>query len=325
MAVLKNKTQGRYVVIGMAPMQDRSLGIKERGLLFTIMSLPDHWNFSIAGLAKILPDGKESLGRTVQSLEEKGYLTRNQSRSEGGAFGGNVIEVHEVPICGESQKDKGNPGKVVMNTGRNDLMGEYGDGKELRIVAENAYGTDADHVMDNGQNPATDNPATVNCTENGQNPATENPVTVKPATDFPAQYNTNKSNTTGILESINPSRQETYEVIREQVMVRISYDTLIFDYPGSIDTIDLIVEILIMVEDTGQEIIRIGKEEKPVGVVRGQMRKLTMFHIQYVLQGLESAGKIVNPTAYLLTSLYRSVFTMQMHIENHVANDMRGG
>ena len=256
MAVLKNKTQGRYVVIGMAPMQDRSLGIKERGLLFTIMSLPDHWNFSIAGLAKILPDGKESLGRTVQSLEEKGYLTRNQSRSEGGAFGGNVIEVHEVPV-------------------------------------------------------------------NGQNPATENPVTGKPATDFPAQYNTNKSNTTGILESINPSRQEAYEEIREQVMERISYDTLIFDYPDSIDTIDLIVEILIMVEDTGQEIIRIGKEEKPVSVVRGQMRKLTMFHIQYVLQGLESAGKIVNPTAYLMTSLYRSVFTMQMHIENHVANDMR--
>ena len=274
MAVLKNKTQGRYVVIGMAPMQDRSLGIKERGLLFTIMSLPDHWNFSIAGLAKILPDGKESLGRTVQSLEEKGYLTRNQSRSEGGAFGGNVIEVHEVPV--------------------------------------------------NGQNPATGNPATVNCTENGQNPATENPVTGNPATDFPAQYNTNKSNTTGILESINPSRQEAYEEMREQVMERISYDTLIFDYPDSIDTIDLIVEILIMVEDTGQEIIRIGKEEKPVSVVRGQMRKLTMFHIQYVLQGLESAGKIVNPTAYLLTSLYRSVFTMQMHIENHVANDMRG-
>ena len=101
MPVLKNRTQGRFVIVGIAPLRDPKLGTRERGLLCTIMSLPDNWEFSVRGLAKILPDGRDSLGNSIQVLEEKGYLSRWQDRNEKGVFGGNFIEVHEYPVIGQ--------------------------------------------------------------------------------------------------------------------------------------------------------------------------------------------------------------------------------
>ena len=98
MAVLKNKTQGLYVNVGKGILTNKELSLRDRGMLTTILSLPDNWNFSITGLTKILPDGKKCVSSSLQELKRMGYLTEQQNRAVGGKFGGNVIEVHETPI-----------------------------------------------------------------------------------------------------------------------------------------------------------------------------------------------------------------------------------
>lgn len=97
MPVLKNKTQGNYVNVYKGIATDRSLGLKARGMLLTLLSLPDNWDFTVNGLNKILPDGKSAIYSCLDNLQEAGYLTKEQSRGAGGVFAGNVIEVHETP------------------------------------------------------------------------------------------------------------------------------------------------------------------------------------------------------------------------------------
>jgi len=67
-------------------------------MLVTLLSFPDNWDFSIAGLTKILPDGKSSVSASIDRLIQLGYLTKEQERTSLGKFGMNVIEVHETPI-----------------------------------------------------------------------------------------------------------------------------------------------------------------------------------------------------------------------------------
>ena len=97
MPILKNKTQGKYVNVYKGIAMDRSLSLRDRGMMLTLLSLPDNWEFTIAGLGKILPDGKAAIHASLKSLQNAGYLSKNQSRNDKGVFGENVIEVYETP------------------------------------------------------------------------------------------------------------------------------------------------------------------------------------------------------------------------------------
>lgn len=97
MPVLKNKTQGNYVNVYKGIAMDPTLSLRDRGMMLTLLSLPDNWDFTTAGLRKILPDGKHSIKSSIDSLQGFGYLSKEQSRGEGGVFGENVIEVYETP------------------------------------------------------------------------------------------------------------------------------------------------------------------------------------------------------------------------------------
>lgn len=97
MAKLINKTKEQYTIIDMNILKNRSLGIKERGLLVTLLSLPDNWNFSVKGLTKILPDGRTTIENSLRRLEKCGYLKRYQIFSEDNKFNGYDWQVFEIP------------------------------------------------------------------------------------------------------------------------------------------------------------------------------------------------------------------------------------
>lgn len=98
MAVLKNKTQGQYTIVSQNITKDHTLSLAERGMLITLLSLPDNWNLTLNGLSAILPDGRDKIAKTLNSLIEKGYVTRVQGRNTGGKFDSTDLEVHEIPV-----------------------------------------------------------------------------------------------------------------------------------------------------------------------------------------------------------------------------------
>ena len=56
MSILRNTTnRENFLIVSKIFLQDTTLSINERGLLASMHSLPDNWEFSIAGMMKILP------------------------------------------------------------------------------------------------------------------------------------------------------------------------------------------------------------------------------------------------------------------------------
>lgn len=76
----------RYVNIPTETINDPDLGLKARGLLCTLLSLPDEYDFSIGNLAETLGVGAKTIRATLRELEEAGYLTRTQTRLQNGQW-----------------------------------------------------------------------------------------------------------------------------------------------------------------------------------------------------------------------------------------------
>lgn len=83
MSVLRKEKKGNFTVIDNAIFKDRTLSLKAKGLLCLMLSLPDGWNYSIAGLVKLSTDGESAVRSTLKELEESGYFRREQVRENG--------------------------------------------------------------------------------------------------------------------------------------------------------------------------------------------------------------------------------------------------
>lgn len=83
MAILKNKTQNNFTMISNNILRDKNLSMKDRGVMCTICSLPDGWDFSVKGLSAIVTDGADSISNSVKRLEQRGYLKRKKTRNKG--------------------------------------------------------------------------------------------------------------------------------------------------------------------------------------------------------------------------------------------------
>ena len=97
MAIMRNRTQQGYTNVNNGIFRDQRLSLKARGLLCTMLSLPDCWEFSENGLQSILPaDGKTSIRTALKTLEDCGYLVRRQLR-EKGKMAGWEWEIYDTP------------------------------------------------------------------------------------------------------------------------------------------------------------------------------------------------------------------------------------
>lgn len=81
MAVLRNPNRNKFTVVDNYALQDENLSLKARGLLVTMLSLPDNWQFSENGLCSIFQkDGQASIRSGLKELEENGYMVRTRKR-----------------------------------------------------------------------------------------------------------------------------------------------------------------------------------------------------------------------------------------------------
>ena len=80
MAVLRKEKKGNFTVIDNAIFKDYRLSFKAKGLLCQMLSLPDGWEYSVEGLAKLTSDGVSAITSGLKELEECGYFRRERVR-----------------------------------------------------------------------------------------------------------------------------------------------------------------------------------------------------------------------------------------------------
>lgn len=106
--------KGYYTKIKNAFLRDKELSAKARGVLATLLVLPEKWDFSIKGLSTLFPDGVESIRKALIELESKGYLKRIQIR-ESGMFKGWKYEFTGEPCFDLPNTEKSNSVKPMTD------------------------------------------------------------------------------------------------------------------------------------------------------------------------------------------------------------------
>lgn len=86
MAKPKYQFDRNFTVISNVLFRDKRLSYRAKGLFAQIVSLPDDWDFSLAGLAVLAQDGVDAVRSTVKELEEAGYLEWTRERNDKGIF-----------------------------------------------------------------------------------------------------------------------------------------------------------------------------------------------------------------------------------------------
>ena len=98
MAILRNPNKEKFTVVDNYALRDENLSLKARGLLVTMMSLPDNWHFSEVGLCAIIQkDGQSAIRSSLKELEQLGYLTRTRIRDNGGRVSNVVWTICDKP------------------------------------------------------------------------------------------------------------------------------------------------------------------------------------------------------------------------------------
>ena len=97
MAVFRVERTKNYTVMSNLHLQNRRLCLNAKGLLSQMLSLPEDWDYTLAGLAAINPDGRDSIRSAVAELERAGYVVRSRRVDAQGRFAGNEYVIYESP------------------------------------------------------------------------------------------------------------------------------------------------------------------------------------------------------------------------------------
>ena len=97
MAVFRVERTSDYTVMSNYHLRDKRLSLKAKGLLSQMLSLPEDWDYTLAGLCYINRESKDAIRTAIHELERAGYIRRRQTTDSGGKFAGNVYTIYERP------------------------------------------------------------------------------------------------------------------------------------------------------------------------------------------------------------------------------------
>ena len=98
MAVIRVEKTKDYTTMGNYHFREKNMSFKAKGILSTMLSLPDDWDYTMEGLATLASDGIDSVRTTLKELERFGYVEIKRTRDDQGRLRGTEYVIHEKPI-----------------------------------------------------------------------------------------------------------------------------------------------------------------------------------------------------------------------------------
>ena len=132
MAVFRIERTRDYTVMSNHHLRNANLSLKAKGLLSMMLSLPEDWNYTTRGLAKICKEGVDAIGAALRELEGAGYIVRHQRRDKSGRITDTEYVIYEQPqdfLSGLCQTDS----KIGTGGGFANAALLVGDGDDLRV------------------------------------------------------------------------------------------------------------------------------------------------------------------------------------------------
>ena len=97
MAVSRVEKSRGYTVMSNHHLRNKELSLKAKGLLSQMLSLPEDWDYTLAGLSHINRESIDAIRTAVWELEKAGYITRRQGRDAKGKMAAIEYTIYEQP------------------------------------------------------------------------------------------------------------------------------------------------------------------------------------------------------------------------------------
>ena len=97
MSVFRVERSEGYTVMSNHHLRNKALSLKAKGLLSQMLSLPEDWDYTLAGLAHINREKIDAIREAVKELERAGYIVRSRARDEKGRLRGAEYVIYEKP------------------------------------------------------------------------------------------------------------------------------------------------------------------------------------------------------------------------------------
>ena len=290
MAVFRIERTRDYTVMSNHHLRDKGLSLKSKGLLSMMLSLPEDWNYTTRGLAKVCKEGVAAIGGALRELESAGYIVRHQMRDRQGRISDTEYVIYEQPQ--PKAPDTPQPDTASPDT-------------------ENPY-------LDS---PDTEKPAELNIEKsktqksNTQGSSTDSIPFRETAAARPPERKGR--------DAMSVEEMQSY---RDLVLENIEYDHLCREFATYREDLDEIVELIVETVCARRKTTRIAGADFPHEVVRSRFLKLDSSHIEFVMECLHNnTTEVRNMKQYLLTVLFNAPTTISNHYTAQVNHDMYAG
>ena len=293
MPVFRVERNTGYTVMSNHHLRNKELTLKAKGLLSQILSLPEDWDYTLAGLSHINREKIDAIREAVKELEKAGYIVRSRERDGKGRLRGAEYVIYEQP----------QPPISDLPTLENPILEKPTQEKPM---LENPMQLNKDISKTDLENTDLIN--------NGSIPI----------------HSPNPSPLTGTAE---PERKRTearsesaVEIYREIIKDNIEYNHLIQNCNIDADRLNEILEIILETVCTARKTIRIAGDDYPAELVKSKFMKLNSSHIEYVFDCLhENTTKVRNIKQYLKAVLFNAPNTIDNYYSALVNHDLYGG
>ena len=303
MAVFRVERNTGYTVMSNHHLRNKELSLKAKGLLSQMLSLPEDWDYTLAGLSYINRESIDAIRTAVWELEKAGYITRRQGRDEKGKMTAIEYTIYEQP---QPPPELENP------------------------ILENP--TAGNPVL---ENPTTDNPTSENPTQINKEEQKltyqkkKNQIRIYqipiPFLSFPLTpflWGRTQQSRNGKERK----RADAYSVYEEIIKDNIEYDHLVAYSRVDKDLLDEIVSLILETVCTRRKTIRIAGDDYPAELVKAKFMKLNSSHIEFVLDCMkENTTKIRNIKQYLKAVLFNAPSTIDSYYTALVSSRYGGG
>ena len=292
MAVFRVERNTGYTVMSNHHLRNKELSLKAKGLLSQMLSLPEDWDYTLAGLSYINRESIDAIRTAVWELEKAGYITRRQGRDEKGKMTAIEYTIYEqpqppaldCPILENPTPDNPtseNPMQLNKDIQKTDLSKKEKSNTDL---------------SNNHSIPIL----------------SPNPSPLREETAEPERKGTETA--------------DAYSVYEEIIKDNIEYEHFIKHTNIDRERLDEIVSLILETVCTKRKTIRIAGDDYPAELVKAKFMKLNSSHIEFVFDCMkENTTKIRNIKQYLKAVLFNAPNTIESYYTALVNHDMYGG
>ena len=333
MAVFRVAKSSGFTVMSNYHLRDKNLSCKACGLLSKMLSLPDEWDYTTRGLASICKDGVDSITTALKELEACGYLIRSRRRDEKGRVADTEFIIYEHPrnLANDepevesfpSRSEAPDPASPDPDSPDREFPGQESpnqDTPDQEIPAE------INKERSNTEKTSTEESNTQKTNTDSLSKESKNPPPPLPAREQPENAPVENFTGDGTEEDEEDERQPLSPArARKRIREQIDYDHL----RDRVNTVQLdeLVELMLEVKINRSPTVRISREEEfPASYVRARFDRISMEHVESVLESMrENSSRVKSTKAYLLAALFNSVSTLDNHYAMMANADLNGG